>query len=202
MIARFTLLLLTSGLTWQTVAQSRCDELIPGTAHYERATQAMAGHLPVPLSTLSYCGVAGYSKRYEATAKVYQRYETWERWATLGCWQLSQTPPEGPYNCGANFVSRDSAIGVEVRSRHDIPLQVVHEVVSGYLQLASNLPQQVELAYVPVHCGGSWSSAEHGYQLSYSEKPRETLRFVLRKVCSPTPCVWEMTQLPTKISMH
>jgi len=190
-------------LVCSLIAQAAdCTKLDQESDSFKLAYQAMAGHFPVPLEDIEYCGVAGYSKLFKGQIGSYETHESWDRYGELTCWQFSDHKPGEPYNCGRKIINSQGKTDTTVFVKHPIPLQIVAEVTTAMaLEVSSDQVEWIE--YVPVKCGGAWSLGEHGFVVKLKvTKPRTRRQFSARKICSPTPCVWVTAELAPQTWVH
>jgi hypothetical protein len=184
-------------LSFAGVGQAdECANLLAKTAAFDAANEAMSGHFNVPLASIQYCGVYGWSKLYTASVDTYQKYKGWEKSGELRCWQFSDHVAGTPYGCGRKIISAHSESQIEIVSKYEIPLEIIDEAAFALDERLTEGDEIESMDYVPVDCGGTWSIAKHGYMMKLkSVEQGVTRRFVVKKNCSPTPCLWEVEEL-------
>ncbi|MCB1683816.1 MAG: hypothetical protein R3E82_13400 [Pseudomonadales bacterium] len=175
---------------------SDCVLLNPDSDAYGLAKRSMSGHLPVDLTEIEDCGVAGYSRLFKATVDVFENHEGWARSGSIRCWQHSRTRAGDPYHCGRTILNSNDSLGVRLVSRHDIPLPVVADAAVAMIQKLAGEDELTWMDYVPVDCGGAWSIDGHGFLMKLkSREPGSRRQFLAKKNCSPTPCQWDIEEI-------
>ncbi len=170
---------------------------------YREAKAAMTGHFPVELEGIEHCGVFGHSRLFTAIVETYQSYEGWSKSGELSCWQLSQHQPGEPYNCGRTIVSQHRHSGIRLTSKHDIHLPVIDEAALGLRRQLADSDEIQSMDYVPVPCGAAWSIDEYGFTLKLEPRePGVQRRFLAKKDCSPTPCIWSFEEIEPRRWQH
>lgn len=173
-----------------------CSILEPESDAYRTAKKAMSGHFPVELVDIEYCGVLGYAGLFTASVDTFQTNGGWAKSGKLRCWLLSRSEPDAPYSCSPDIISAHSNLGIELKSRYDIPLPLVGEAATALNELLVEGDEIESMNYVHIQCGGKWSIGHHGFLLKLkSQEPGVRRQFSAKKDCFSTLCVWEVEEL-------
>ena len=151
----------------------------------QRAEAIFAG---TPLVGIDDCGSL-LLHRYLAVYDVDEQLDAWSKRAEVTCWaRRKPAVPDDVFSCDVLWFAEKTNGNEMILLRHDIPLPRVLEL---HTELSQQLPhgsQVVELDFIPVAGGDSWSASRYGYALTLVDHQC----FVVTLQCAHDVCHWSM----------